>query len=152
MIRDGKVPIVGDGETRRSMAYVDNICQGLLLCEQVQEARGNTYWIADERPYTMNEIVDTIERLLEKEFGQRCAHKRMRLPHVVGDIAQLVDGSLQAIGVYQQKVHVLSEMNKTIACTVDKAKRELGYNPSVSLEEGMRRSLQWVWKTLGPLK
>jgi nucleoside-diphosphate-sugar epimerase len=152
MIRDGKVPIVGDGETRRSMAYVDNICQGLLLCEQVQEARGNTYWIADERPYTMNEIVDTIERLLEKEFGQRCAHKRMRLPHFVGDIAQLVDGSLQAIGVYQQKVHVLSEMNKTIACTVDKAKRELGYNPSVSLEEGMRRSLQWVWKTLGPLQ
>ncbi|MCX5886689.1 MAG: NAD(P)-dependent oxidoreductase [Proteobacteria bacterium] len=151
MIRDGKVPIVGDGETRRSMAYVDNICQGLLLCEQVQEARGRTYWIADERPYTMNEIIDTIESLLENEFGQRCAHKRMRLPHIVGDIAQLIDGSLQSIGLYNQKIHVLSEMNKTIACTVDKAKGELGYNPSVSLEEGMRRSLKWVWNNLGPL-
>ena len=151
MIRDGKAPILGGGENMRSMAYVDNICQGLLLCEKVQEANGKTYWIADERPYTMNEIVDTIERLLETEFKQACAHKRMRLPGFVGDVAQLIDGSLQSIGLYNQKIHVLSEMNKTIACSVEKAKKELGYEPKVSLEEGMRRSLQWVWDNLGPL-
>ena len=34
-------------------------------------------------------------------------------------------------------------MNKTIACSVAKAERELGYRPGVALEEGMRRSLQW---------
>ena len=151
MIRDGKMPIVGGGENRRSMAYVDNICQGLLLCEKVQHASGKTYWIADERPYAMNEIVDTIERLLETEFKQACAHKRMRLPGFVGDVAQLIDGSLQSIGLYNQKIHVLSEMNKTIACSVEKAKKELGYEPKVSLEEGMRRSLKWVWDNLGPL-
>lgn len=78
MIRDGKIPIVGNGENRRSLAYVDNICQGLLLCEQSETANGKTCWIADERPYTMNEIVDMIERLLETEFGQECTHKRMR--------------------------------------------------------------------------
>jgi nucleoside-diphosphate-sugar epimerase len=50
MIRTGKVPLVGSGENRRSMAYVDNICQGLLLCESVPAARGQTYWIADRRP------------------------------------------------------------------------------------------------------
>ena len=31
MIRDGKAPMVGGGDNRRSMAYVDNLCQGLLL-------------------------------------------------------------------------------------------------------------------------
>jgi len=151
MIRDGKAPIVGDGENRRSMAYVDNICQGMLLSELVPEAAGKTYWIADERPYTMNEIVDTIERLLESEFGQKCTHKRMRLPGFAGDVAQLADWSLQSAGLYNQKIHVLSEMNKTIACSVETAKKELGYNPKISLEEGMRRSLRWVWDNLGPL-
>jgi nucleoside-diphosphate-sugar epimerase len=151
MIRDGKAPILGGGENLRSMAYVDNICHGLMLCEKVQEAKEKTYWIADERPYTMNEIVDTIERLLETEFKQTCAHKRMCLPGFVGDVAQLIDGSLQAIGLYNQKIHVLSEMNKTIACSVEKAKKELGYEPKVALEEGMRRSLQWVWNNLGPI-
>jgi nucleoside-diphosphate-sugar epimerase len=50
---------------------------------------------------------------------------------------------LQATGMYQQKIHVLSEMNKTIACTVAKAEKELGYRPVIALEEGMRRSLAW---------
>ena len=59
--------------------------------------------------------------------------------------------SLQALGAYNQKIHVLSEMNKTIACSVEKAKSELGYRPAVSLEEGMRRSLQWVWQKQGGL-
>jgi len=38
---------------------------------------------------------------------------------------------------------VLSEMNKTIACSVARAERELAYRPEVALEEGMRRSIAW---------
>jgi nucleoside-diphosphate-sugar epimerase len=143
MIKNGQVPIIGDGENRRSMAYVDNICQGLLLCEQRSAANGQTYWIADRRPYTMNEIVDTVEHLLETEFGMQVAHKRLRLPNVVGDIAWLCDRMLQGIGLYNQKIHVLSEMNKTIACSCAKAQKELRYDPKIELEEGMRRSIRW---------
>ena len=73
------------------------------------------------------------------------------LPGVASEIAGLVDASLQRVGLYQQKIHVLSEMNKTIACSVNKAKRVLGYRPHVALEEGMRRSLQWTTATYGPL-
>lgn len=143
MIRDGRAPIVGGGNNRRSMAYIDNLCQGLLLAGAVQSAAGQTYWIADERPYTMNEVIDTVERLLEDELGIPCAHGRMRLPSLASGVAYLVDGALQSVGLYHQKVHVLSEMNKTIACSVEKAKRELGYAPEVALEEGMHRSLRW---------
>ena len=143
MIRDGKAPIVGNGENLRSMAYVDNLCQGLILAAITERANGQVYWIADRKPYSMNEIVDTIERLLEKEFGHKCAHKRMRLPSVASEVAWLADKTLQALGVYHQKIHVLSEMNKTIACSVAKAEHELGYNPTIALEEGMRRSLKW---------
>jgi nucleoside-diphosphate-sugar epimerase len=143
MIRDGKAPIVGSGKNLRSMGYVDNLCQGLMLSALVEKASGQIYWIADKRPYSMNEIIDTVERLLETEFGQKCAHKRMRLPGFASEIALVADASLQALGIYQQKIHVLSEMNKTIACSVARAEKELGYRPAVALEEGMRRSLKW---------
>ena len=149
MIRDGKAPIVGRGDNLRSMAYIDNLSQGLLLSAMHPSAAGETFWIADERPYSMNEIVDTVEHLLEGEFGQTCTHKRLRLPGVVSDVAQVCDAALQKCGVYHQKIHVLSEMNKTIACSVAKAQRVLGYAPGISLEEGMRRSLQWTLETYG---
>lgn len=144
MIKNGKGPIVGSGNNLRSMAYIDNICQGLLLCQSVQEAAGKTYWIADKKPYSMKHIIDTVERLLELEFKMTVAHSRMWLPGIASEVAFLVDTALQKGGLYQQKIHVLSEMNKNIACSIETAERELGYKPKVALEEGMRRSIRWV--------
>jgi nucleoside-diphosphate-sugar epimerase len=141
MIRAGKAPIVGSGNNLRSMAYIDNLCEGLLLAGFTERARGQTYWIADRRPYSMNEIVDTVERLLETEFRFPVAHKRLRLPNLASEVAVLLDATLQSVGFYNQKIHVLSELNKDIACSVSKATIELGYSPKVSLEEGMRRSI-----------
>ncbi len=143
MIRQGRFPILGDGSQRRSMAYVDNLCQGLLLAAKLEAAAGETYWIADERPYPMNEIVDTVEDVLENEFGIRCRRSRLHLPAIVGDLAQAADGALQALGLYEQRIHVLGEMNKTIACSIEKAKVELGYAPRFSLREGMVASVRW---------
>lgn len=151
MIRDGKAPIVGSGNNLRSMAYIDNLCQGLLLAAMTEKANGEIYWIADERPYSMNEIIDTIERLLETEFQQKCTHKRLKLPNLASEFALVIDGTLQALGLYHQKIHVLSEMNKTIACSVAKAQRELGYHPTITLEEGMRRSINWIFNNYGGL-
>ena len=143
MVRQGRAPIVGSGENLRSMGYIDNLCQGMLLAALTESARGQVYWLADRRPYSMNEIVDTVERLLADEFRLPVKYKRLRLPGFTAEIALLADKAIQALGHYQTKVHVLSEMNKTIACSVRKAQSELGYCPMVALEEGMRRSIAW---------
>ncbi|MGE3671069.1 MAG: NAD-dependent epimerase/dehydratase family protein [Polyangiaceae bacterium] len=143
MIKSGRVPIVGSGQNLRSMVYIDNLCQGLLRAASVPRANAGVYWIADAEPYPMNRIVDTVERLMETEFGFQVAHKRLRLPGVAGEVATFLDGVLQRAGLYQQKLHVLGEMNKHIACSIAKARLELGYDPTIALEEGMRRSIQY---------
>jgi len=142
MIKNGKVPLVGDGSNLRSMAFLDNICQGMLLAEMKEKAKDQIYWIADREPYTMNKIIDTIELVLERDFSFAVAHKRMRLPGLASELAYAADTGLQALGLYHQKIHVLSEMNKSIACTIKKAEAELGYNPKISIEEGMRLSIK----------
>jgi nucleoside-diphosphate-sugar epimerase len=55
----------------------------------------------------------------------------------------VLDAALQSLGQYNQKIHVLSEMNKNIACSIAKAEKELGYQPKIALEEGMRRSIEF---------
>ena len=59
---------------------IDNLCEGLPLPGSTGRACGQTYWIAHRRRYPMNQIVDTVERLLESEFKLPVAHKRLRLP------------------------------------------------------------------------
>lgn len=146
MIRDGKVPVVGDGINMRSMTYVDNLAQGLILAGHVGAANGKVYWIADQRPYTMNEIIETIESVLEEDFSIPCAHKRIVLPTAVGEIAFWLDKGIQLTGFYCQKIHVLSEMHRTIACSIALAQEELGYRPSVALRAGMKKSIEWMMK------
>ena len=143
MIQNGKMPVIGGGKYKRSMSYVDNTCQGLLLADQVDSANGQIYWIADENPYSMKEIVDTVKYLLKNEFNQIVSEKNIQLPYFVSEFALIIDKMIQSIGLYNQKLHVLSEMNKTIACSIEKAKKELNFMPLVNLEEGMYRSIKW---------
>lgn len=150
MIRDGHGPLVGDGLNLRSMAYIDNLARGILLAA-VAPTPKPVYWIADQAPYTMQQIIDTVESLLEGEFGQTCTHGRLRLPGLVSELAWLADWLIQSAGLYHQKMHVLSELNKTIACSTAHAQSDLGYLPKVGLEEGMRRSLRWVFDHRGRL-
>ena len=144
MIKDGNAPIVGNGENKRSMSYIENICQGLMRAAIYEKANGCLYWIADKEPYSMNQIIDTIEYLLENEFKISVKHKRMKLPNIASKFAYGIDWSLQKLGLYHQKIHVLSEMNKTIACSIDKARIELNYEPEFDLMEGMRKSISWA--------
>ena len=69
--------------------------------------------------------------------------RQLRLPNFISDSARLIDYTSQSLGIYIQKIHVLSEMNQNIACSVEKAKAVLGYKPSVSLKEGMSNSINW---------
>jgi nucleoside-diphosphate-sugar epimerase len=122
---------------------VDAIATAALLASSKPEAAGRVYWIADERAYEMAEIVDTIEAVLRDDFGLSVAGKRMRLPGFASDVAYATDAALQRVGLYEQRVHVLGEMNKTIACSVGRAQAELGWDPGPGLREGMRRSVEW---------
>jgi nucleoside-diphosphate-sugar epimerase len=143
MVRAGKAPLVGGGRARRSVSYVDAIASAALLAASADIAARRVYWIADERPYPMAEIVDTIEAVLRDDFGLSVKGGRTRLPARAADVAHAVDAAMQRVGRYDQRVHVLGEMNKTIACSVERAKSELGWNPGPGLREGMRRSVEW---------
>lgn len=137
MIQKGNPIIFGDGSNLRSMSYVDNSIQALFLAEGNPVAANQIYWVADERPYPTIEIYETIAKLLGVTLKPRF------VPHLASTICYYIDRLLQAMGLYIPEFHVAGEMNKTIACSIEKARKELGYNPETSLEEGMRRSIEW---------
>jgi nucleoside-diphosphate-sugar epimerase len=142
MVRSGRFPMFGHGDQSRSMVYVDNLVAGVVRAELVPTAPGRAWWIADSRPYRVDEIVDTVARALADE-GFEVSPKRLRVPDIVGRVAEFADATIQRAGRYHQQVHVLGEMNKNIACDIAVARAELGYHPDVELYDGMRRSIRW---------
>ncbi len=143
MIQKGNPILFGSGKSLRSMSYLDNTIQGILLAEKTPQANGQIYWIADGKPYETIEIYRTIARLFGVELKPR------KIPGLASFICRIVDHIQQALGLYITEFHVAGEMDRDIACDISKAQRELGYKPEVELEEGMRRSIQWAREKQG---
>jgi nucleoside-diphosphate-sugar epimerase len=137
MIKGGKPIIIGRGDNLRSMTYVDNAVQGLLLAAEVDAAVGRTFWIADKRPYSFIEIIETVARILDVPSRPRY------LPAFGSDVARFIDSLMQMTGFYNQEIHVAGELAASIAVSIEQACEVLGYQPQVELEEGMRRSIAW---------
>ncbi len=141
-IRTGRFPLVGGGSNRRSMVHVDNLVDGIVRAELTSLAGGRAYWIADRRPYRMVEVIDTVRRALGAE-GYAVSARTPRLPKLTGTVARRCDALLQDHDHYSQQLHVLGELGETIACRIDAAERDLGYDPQVELLDGMREAIRW---------
>jgi nucleoside-diphosphate-sugar epimerase len=66
------------------------------------------------------------------------------MPRLAARVAESADRFVQARGRYVQAVHVLGELNHTIACDISRAREEIGYDPPTALFEGMRESIRWA--------
>lgn len=142
MVKAGRFPVFGKGDQNRSMTYIDNLVQGVVRAELVETEPGQGWWVADAKPYTVREIVDTVGQALSNA-GYDVKPNKLKAPNFVANAAERADGLIQKTGRYQQQVHVLGEMNKNIACDISATTRDLGYEPQVALAEGMRRSIEW---------
>ena len=138
MIANGRPLLLGDGSVLRSLSYVDNVVDAILLAERSDRAVGGTYWIADERPYTMGEIYRTVAELLDVRD-----YRPLHLPAWTSRLAAIGDGLLQRAGLYLTELHVAGELCRSITCSIERAREDLGYAPAMALREGMRRSIEW---------
>ena len=142
-VRRGRFPLVAPGTQRRSMVSTDSLVQAALLAERVDAAPGHAYWIADPEPYELRDVLRTVRDALDAE-GQHVSKRRpFVVPQAVSHVAETLDAAVQASGRYVQALHVLGELKDTIACDISRARKELGYEPTVTLLEGMRASVRW---------
>jgi nucleoside-diphosphate-sugar epimerase len=144
MINKGKVPLVGSGNNLRSMSNTENLSYGLILASIKKNANGNVYWIADKRPYSQMEIINTVRAVLREEFNIISSKKVIKLPNILSTIAYYLDHAIQNVGLYNSKLHVLTELNKNIFCTINKAEEDLGYKPKIDLKIGLKRNFEWM--------
>ena len=140
-LQTGVMPLVGDGNFARSLTYIDNLVQGCRLALSHPAAAGQTYYIADRPAYTTRRVVEAMAAALDT------APRYLRLPRLVGPLAYTTDMALARLGLYWQTLHLVGESDWHVGVSSQKAVDELGYTPSMELEEGMRRAVAWCYET-----
>jgi nucleoside-diphosphate-sugar epimerase len=139
-IVNGKMPMIGDGGYARSITYIDSLVQAARLAMTLPAASGQTYYIVDAKPYSTKQISDAMAAALG------VTPRYFQLPKVVAPTAYALDRALAAMGIYWQNLHLVGEADWHVGISPAKAIAQLGYHPTVDLEEGMQRAVEWCRK------
>ncbi len=113
------IPVYGTGENIRDWLYVDDHAQALLLCLQ-KGVPGETYNIGGDNERTNLELVQTICRLVDERLDDGFYHAGL-------------------IGFVDDR----PGHDRRYAVNAEKIKRDLGWQPSVSWDEGFKATLNW---------
>ena len=118
--------------------YVDNLCSGILLSLE-KEAYGSTFNITDGTTVTWKEYFNRLA--IAGGFSPP-----LSLP------SSLARALVEVVGfgyrMFGKPSPVSSEgidfILRNHPVSIEKAKRELGYVPVISMEEGLRITFEWV--------
>jgi nucleoside-diphosphate-sugar epimerase len=138
-VRRGRFLMFGDGEVFYHPCYIDNLVDAFELAAEHPKAVGETYLIGDDRYVSLNELVRETGRALGLEV------RITYLPYRPLWLAcAAVEGVCRPLGIEPPLFRRRAEwFRQTRAFTVDKARRELGFEPRVPLAEGLRQTAVW---------
>jgi 2-alkyl-3-oxoalkanoate reductase len=145
-VSQGVFPMFGSGRTLYHPLYIDNLVDAFILSMQPGVGNGREYLIADEEYYPIEEIVLAVARALDTQV--RIPH--FPLPPVIA-LGHIVEEVCKPLGIappiFPRRVDWYRQNR---AFDITRARRELGYQPSVGLEEGLRRTGTW-YRQMGML-
>ena len=138
-LKKKRILVIGGGENLRSICFVKNLTDGLSLLANESEIEGKTYVLSDDGPYTFNQIAITISKMFEDKI--RIVHLPSTFAGISWQIHKLL-GNL--FDLYFVELYASKMMQLNLGCDITKAAKELSYRPSISLEIGIKNTLEWV--------
>ena len=137
----GKGVVVGAGDNALPFVYVTDVVQGLLLALDHPNAVGQAFNITNDRPLTQQQMLEAIAR--ETGGSPPRVHVPYRALYSAGYMAErvaVVSGTEAQPMVTRLGVKLFGTDNRHC---IDKARRELGYEPKVDLHDGVRLTAAW---------
>lgn len=135
----GRFPMLGSGRVFYHLTYIDDLVEGFRLCGETPSAAGRTYLLGGPEYTTLAELVEIVAREL------KVSPPRVSWPvwpvWLAGALCELVSVPLRIEPpLYRRRVDFY---RKSRAFDISRARAELGYNPAVSLQDGIRRTADW---------
>jgi dihydroflavonol-4-reductase len=139
-VKGGIFPMIGRRDKRVSLIHVRDLVEGIVLAGEHEASIGRTYFISSDDDYSMRAVADLIAALMHKRAREIAIPKS-----VAYGVAYIAETAAALLGkppvINRDKVTDLSQT--CWSCSIERAKSELGYEPRVPLEEGLRETLAW---------
>lgn len=134
---------VGYKQQDITFVYVTDVVQAVFLALEKGEI-GRRYFLSDGEVYQSSTFSDLIRKELGNPWWIRITAPLwvLRIITFCGDRIGHLTGKITALN--NDKYHIMKQRNWR--CDIGPARQELGFEPQVQLEEGVRRSVAWYKK------
>ena len=139
MIQRRRFVLLGRGEAFFHPVYIEDVARGFVLGATVEQAAGETFILGGDQYLPLRDYIDAIA----VQLG--VPPPRLRLPLWPFDVMAGVCETAYRPFNLEPPLHRrrMSFFRNNRAFRIDKAKRMLGYQPRVGIEEGLRRTISW---------
>ena len=141
LLQKGHMWMIGDGEKLLDNTYVGSLVDAAMLAIETPGIDGQVYNIRDERLVTRNEYVAAVAEYLGVPFPRRLPLRLAKAAVGPIELAAKIMGRQQAPILTCARMKF---MTLNLDYSIDKAKRELRYDPQVDFQEGIRIALDWL--------
>ena len=135
-IRRGKFVFIGSRSNVVPIIFVHDMVRLMAVAARARVAAGQIYHATDGSRTTIGELADTIADLTGSPQPQRV------LPYFVPRLACSVFELAGRPGPISRTA--LRFLGTSRSVNIDRARRELGFQPYVSLRQGMQQTLNWL--------
>lgn len=137
-VAKGFEPYIGKIEQKLTFIYVSDLA--VVAIKALRTGDGETYSISDGNVYSRYELADLTKEILNVKTYK--IHIPVTFVIMIAKIAEKI-GSLsnQAPVINTEKLNELKAVNWS--CSIDKAKRELGFLPAHDLRAGLSAAFSW---------
>jgi len=138
-VQQGRFPLIGRGQGRRHMLYIDDLVGAFLAACEAQTPSGEVFIIAGPETTTLLELLRRLSTLTgSSRFGWRVPAWLMRaLVVAVEDACRLLG---RAAPLHRRTLDFYST---DVVFDISKARSALHWSPKVDLTEGLTRTLEW---------
>ncbi len=137
---------IGDGKNIVDTVYIANAADAHILAAdklaQHPELSGRIYFITQGKPTPLWEMIDAILKAGGLEPVKRSMSRKTAW--VIGAVCEAVYKTFNIQGEPPMTRFVAEELSTSHWFDISAAKRDLGYTPRVSTEEGLRRLEVWL--------
>lgn len=143
-LRSGRLPIIGDGANVVDLTYIENVVDALLLCaESPTNTLGKKYNISNDEPI---KLWEWLKKICD-ELGFQYPKIKISYP-VAHGLAAALEAACTLIPTHPEPPLTRMAVNMIANSTtldITAARRDLGYSPRVSVDEGFDKFMKW-WK------
>jgi nucleoside-diphosphate-sugar epimerase len=142
-LQQKRVRYLGSGAQAMNTIYVGNLVDAIFLAIEKPQAVGQIYNLTDDEAVSKRRFVESIADLAGLERPHR---------HVPLGVAKVLAWSMERVARWRgaRQAPLLTQarlkfLGLNLGFSIEKAKRELGYQPRVKFEDGIEEAVAW-WK------